>query len=85
MPPTARRNHAFSSSAIWIDTLCVPVERKGRKLALRQLGKAYEEATHVLVLDTELQQKSMHCREEERLMRILLSGWMHKFSSFLSM
>jgi hypothetical protein len=43
---------------------------------LTQLRRAYKEADHILVLDYELQQATMHYREEEQLMCILLRGWM---------
>ncbi|KAI9739318.1 MAG: hypothetical protein M1834_007531 [Cirrosporium novae-zelandiae] len=63
---------------IWIDTLCVPLKPKGRKLALRKLGKMYEEANKVLVLDAELEKSTRECSEEEWLMRICFSGWMQR-------
>ncbi len=67
-----------SSVNIWIDTLCVPLEDKGRRLALSQLGKAYADAEFILVLDDELQHVSLDCSEEEKLTRILVSEWMHR-------
>lgn len=64
---------------IWVDTLCVPLIRKDRNLALALLGKVYEQASIVLVLDAELlrisaRQSSM----EEKLLRICISGWMRR-------
>lgn len=63
---------------LWIDTLCVPLEKNKRILALRQMGKAYTDAQHVLVIDNELQSFSLDCSDEEKLARVLLSGWMQR-------
>ncbi|KAI9815455.1 MAG: hypothetical protein M1827_002589 [Pycnora praestabilis] len=65
-----------NSSLIWIDTLCVPVNRYGRKLALGQLGRVYKDAKEVLVLDYELQHTSLDISREEILLRILFSRWL---------
>jgi hypothetical protein len=46
---------------IWIDTLCVPLN-EDRHLALETLGRTFQEASSVLVLDTDLQHASLHAR-----------------------
>jgi hypothetical protein len=68
-----------SPVAIWIDTLCVPLERQSRKLALQTLEKVYEEAEYVLVLDAELQRlMSSRCSQEEIYTRVYMCGWMRR-------
>lgn len=58
---------------IWIDSLCVPLEREGRKLALIAMRKTYQEADTVLVLDGELQQATFQCDWQEICVRIGIS------------
>ncbi|KAJ6469397.1 hypothetical protein C8R45DRAFT_430419 [Mycena sanguinolenta] len=47
-----------TSVALWIDTLCIPVQenfKSLRKQAIRLMGQTYRDASAVLVLDKELQ------------------------------
>ncbi|KAJ9604147.1 hypothetical protein H2200_011670 [Cladophialophora chaetospira] len=62
---------------IWIDTLCVPLERKLRKLAISRLRQTYLEANRVLVLDAELQRSPFNSLAEA-LMRLNCSGWLRR-------
>jgi hypothetical protein len=78
-----RRLHIFISEALgdhpllWINTLCVPLVRKYRDLALILLGEVYERTSIVLVLDSDLLQVSAEQSSiEEKLLRICMSGWM---------
>jgi hypothetical protein len=64
--------------SIWIDTLCVPLEKSARKLALVRLAESYAAADTVLVLDGELQETSINCCQEEQLLRICLSQWLRR-------
>ena len=65
---------------LWCDTLCCPVAPKTAKdLALTYMRKIYEDATHVLVLDTSLQRyNSVSLSPEEICARIIASGWMRR-------
>ena len=65
---------------LWCDTLCCPVAPKTAKdLALTYMRKTYEDATHVLVLDTSLQRyNSVSLCPEEICARIIASGWMRR-------
>lgn len=68
-------------AAFWIDTLCIPVgpeNKKYRKLAITRLAHTYRIASHVLVLDAELQRTSKRCSRTELATRILCSGWMRR-------
>ena len=76
-PETISENTS-SSIAIWIDTLCVPLEQEGRRLALMQLHEVYQKADRVLVLDGELQKATLQSDLEERVVRICVSGWMRR-------
>ena len=65
---------------LWCDTLCCPVAPKQAKdRALAYMRKTYEDATHVLVLDTSLQRyNSVSLSTEEICARIIASGWMSR-------
>ena len=65
---------------LWCDTLCCPVAPKQAKdRALTYMRKTYEDATHVLVLDTSLQRyDSVSLSPEEICVRIIASGWMRR-------
>ncbi|KIJ52516.1 hypothetical protein M422DRAFT_64970 [Sphaerobolus stellatus SS14] len=60
---------------IWIDTLCVPLERKPRNLALRVMSETYRKARSVLVLDKELLDSSLNATRQEKILRISISAW----------
>lgn len=67
------------SIKIWIDTLCVPVEKSTKKLAIAMLKRYYSFACMTVVLDKELyqlQRKSMS--DTELLLRVGFSGWMRR-------
>ncbi|KAI6143762.1 hypothetical protein BKA82DRAFT_3919954, partial [Pisolithus tinctorius] len=65
-----------------LDTLCIPVEPSARaycKKAIQLLGKTFNEADAVLVLDRELEiVKSAAASFLELGLRILCSGWMKR-------
>jgi hypothetical protein len=65
---------------LWCDTLCCPVEPKEAKdRALTYMRRTYEDATHVLVLDTSLRlQDSATLSPEELCVRIFACGWMRR-------
>ena len=64
---------------VWLDTLCCPVEREGKKLALAQMRRTYEQASHVLVLDASIQcYDSRKIHVVEALMRIFTSVWLQR-------
>ena len=76
----------------WIDTLCVPRRKDGKNLAISRMKRTYQDATRVLILDTQLMQTSINSQRwqssatndtrigfaKEFLLRIALSGWMRR-------
>lgn len=62
----------------WIDTLCVPLLKPLRKLAIRQMQKIYREADKVLVLDASVECSTIDANPEECLTRIQVSPWMQR-------
>lgn len=62
---------------IWIDTLCVPVHKRLRKLAISRLKQTYRQADRVIVLDAELQTSPFNSLVEA-LTRISCSGWIRR-------
>ena len=68
--------------ALWLDTLCIPVDPSAkayRKKAIQLLGKTFNEADAVLVLDRELEiVESATASFLELGLRILCSGWMKR-------
>jgi hypothetical protein len=69
---------SLSEMAVWIDTLCVPVEPETRMLAMLQFPDVYAQAKRVVVLDGELQRASVDASYEELGVRICISGWMRR-------
>jgi hypothetical protein len=63
---------------LWIDTLCCPVELEGKHAALERIKDVYENATHVLVLDSSTMQFELSKMTSiEALLRIYVcSIWM---------
>lgn len=64
----------------WCDTLCCPVQSKEAKdLALSQMRRTYEMASHVLVLDSSLRLYSAESFDHEELCsRVLSCSWMSR-------
>jgi hypothetical protein len=81
---------------VWIDTLCVPQRKHGRKLAISKMKETYQDAARVLVLDTQLMHTPINPQRwqssgtddarvgfaKEFLLRIALSGWMRRLWTF---
>ncbi|KAB5513500.1 hypothetical protein GE09DRAFT_629805 [Coniochaeta sp. 2T2.1] len=67
-----------SNLPIWIDTLCVPVERFWRRKALQLLHNVYSEAWVTIVLDEELLAVPAPDSKAEKAARILSSSWMRR-------
>jgi hypothetical protein len=59
-------------SCFWIDTLCVPLEKEARKIALSKISTVFRQAKTVLVLDSELIRYN-HSNCHESLMRVAVS------------
>lgn len=63
----------------WLDTLCVPLERRSRRLAITRMGDIYGLCYKMLVLDSELERFSYRDRPSaESLMRVSVSAWMRR-------
>lgn len=88
MPGTKRlvtpmRDFRGKPLSIWIDTLCVPLEKQYRKVAIAGMKNIYAKAIFTLVLDSELPSlKYRACSPEELLVRVGLSGWMRRAWTF---
>jgi hypothetical protein len=63
---------------IWIDTFCVPIQGKYRKIAIRRMSQVYGNADAVLVLDLGLLHASFSSLLGENLKRITHSRWMQR-------
>jgi hypothetical protein len=66
----------------WIDTICVPIEPKYRKLAIRAMSRVYREAKYVIVLDTSLLQVPSTLDPAELNMRIAITTWTHRLWTY---
>ncbi|KAI6045430.1 hypothetical protein EDC04DRAFT_3054430 [Pisolithus marmoratus] len=66
------------TGAFWIDSLCVPEVRDLRKRAIGLMAKTYRDAQVVLVLDSGIRSCSTAAPREEKLLRVLSSGWMQR-------
>lgn len=67
--------------AFWIDTLCIPVAQEYkmfRKVAIGRLATTFREASHVIVLDADLQRTSIDGSATELATRVMCSGWIRR-------
>ena len=67
--------------AFWIDTLCIPVAEEYktfRKIAIGHLATTFREASHVLVLDADLQRTPKDGSATELATRVMCSGWIRR-------
>ncbi|KAK6356072.1 hypothetical protein TWF718_000446 [Orbilia javanica] len=62
---------------LWTDTLCVPLEKEYRKLAIKTMNQVYRQARYVMVLDASVARHGF-CTDEELMGRIILSTWMRR-------
>ncbi|KAJ5633938.1 hypothetical protein N7528_001780 [Penicillium herquei] len=68
---------------LWMDTFCVPLQPEpARQQAIRCMRRVYTEARAVLVLESELLMSTVNCSNEERLMRITGSTWLHRLWTY---
>jgi len=69
--------------ALWMDTLCVPLDPQYRKMAIAGMKDVYAKAGHTLVVESEIMAFGHKgCSDEELAMRIALSGWMRRAWTF---
>lgn len=66
------------STRFWLDTLCIPLEKRGRSLALQMLDKTYTTAQRTLVLNVELMNTPALVTRSEILARIVTCSWMRR-------
>lgn len=66
-----------STKSFWLDTLCIPVNSQDlRVAAINKMAAVYAGASHVLVLDSELQQLKLGCQPYlDHLGHIISSTW----------
>ncbi|KAF3924480.1 hypothetical protein ABW21_db0202228 [Orbilia brochopaga] len=62
---------------IWVDTMCVPLEKEYRKLAIKNMNQVYRQARYVMVLDASIARHDFRS-DEELMARIVLSTWMRR-------
>jgi hypothetical protein len=67
----------------WLDTMCVPLRRRFRRVAIVDMAKIYKHADKVLVLDGSLLQASTTDSPPIELhMRLMTSGWSQRLWTF---
>ena len=64
-----------NATPFWIDTICVPLRREGRKQAIAKMRDAYQQADKVLVLDSFLINAPSGIDVKEVAMRAYTSTW----------
>ncbi|EMD37253.1 hypothetical protein CERSUDRAFT_113901 [Gelatoporia subvermispora B] len=67
-----------TGGAFWIDSLCVPRDKRTRALAIGKMAQIYREAEVVLVIDSGIQRCSLKTPYTEIKLRIATSGWMQR-------
>jgi hypothetical protein len=63
-------------AAVWIDTLSVPIDPEGKRIAVTKLRDVYQDAHKVLVLDKDLMQVGGD--KIEQIMQLLCSQWQRR-------
>jgi len=63
---------------LWMDTLCIPLERRLRKIAIKKMATVYDKAHRVLMLDRSLCSIDAAQPPEELTLRLALSPWMRR-------
>ncbi|KAF3914814.1 hypothetical protein ABW20_dc0103032 [Dactylellina cionopaga] len=64
---------------LWLDTLCIPLEKDYRKLAIKRMVDTYAKSDRVLMIDAELTRIPMdQIPKRELLVRIAGSNWMRR-------
>ncbi|KAK4934520.1 hypothetical protein LTR10_024237 [Elasticomyces elasticus] len=66
-----------SSKLVWIDSLCIPRDKRLRKMSIRSINKVYSNASATLVLDPELMRTSSSTIRQ-MLMWITTAAWMQR-------
>lgn len=61
--------------SFWIDTICVPLDRQYRSLAIQRMASTYAGADKVLVLDAWLLQAGLDSMREWNMLKIMASTW----------
>ena len=69
-----------SAPFLWIDTLCCPAKlSEGKTLALGRMASTYQNAAHVLILESSLYNTDyITLQRLEILARVFTSSWMHR-------
>ncbi|KAI9730905.1 MAG: hypothetical protein M1834_005623 [Cirrosporium novae-zelandiae] len=67
-----------TNGAFWIDALCIPETREMRKKAIGLMARTYRDATAVLVIVSGIRSIPCSAPREEKLLRIMSSGWMQR-------
>ncbi|GAP91721.2 putative het domain protein [Rosellinia necatrix] len=65
-------------AAFWTDGICIPEADHIRKKAIGMMARTYNEAVAVLVLDSGVQLCSSAQPPDEKVLRVLTSGWMRR-------
>ncbi|KAF8860959.1 hypothetical protein BDZ45DRAFT_294310 [Acephala macrosclerotiorum] len=73
------------SMPFWLDTICVPIKPEEMRIrALNRLRKPYQDAKHVLVLDSYLyNQKISNMSSLEAWARVSICSWSHRLWTFV--
>jgi hypothetical protein len=66
---------------IWIDSLCIPIDKEARRSAIRTMATVYKKASTTIVLDSSLLRYRYNPSErpfQELAVKILASTWMRR-------
>jgi hypothetical protein len=77
--------HQYDPVALWLDTLCIPVQPRYQALrdfSIQKMREIYSKARGVLVLDPNIQQIASTTRPVEVLSRTMTSDWMSRLWTF---
>ena len=76
-----RQGGLIEEPAIWIDTLCVPVDPRyqtARRKAISGIVDVFRHARYVVVLDADIEEASRYADRSELCIRLLRCHWMRR-------
>ena len=76
-----REGGLIEEPAIWIDTLCVPVDPRyqtARRKAISGIVDVFRHARYVVVLDADIEEASRYADRSELCIRLLCCHWMRR-------
>lgn len=80
---TLKTSGQYQKVNIWMDTLCVPLIRESRKIALTQINDVYSGSFYTVALDAAIESLPDTASSEEIFLRLEMSTWKGRCWTYL--